>query len=194
MKNEQHQSTSPTDSRALLSVRQQGQRMTLEQRRAAQDVFLEAFALNCNVTASCVKAGVDHSMISYWEKHDPKFAAHYATAKAKADDMIRAAWWTRAIQGVKKPLTCAKGLIYEEVVGKDGKTKQQPVMVTEYSDSLLALMIKSRLPEAAGQGSTFMQQATVATNADGQAVVQIKTQWGSAPALERSSGGGSGEE
>lgn len=164
--------------------------MSPEQRRAVQDVFLEAFSLNCNVTASCQKAKIDHSTVFYWEKHDAGFRKRYAEAKVKADDMIRAAWWTRAIQGVKKPLTCAKGLVYEEVDdGKGGKTSR-PMMVTEYSDRLLELMIKCRLPEAAGLSSTFMQQqANIATNSDGQAVVQIKTQWGGAAPLERGSGG-----
>lgn len=181
----ENQFVSSNDSRAFITVRRQGQRMTPEQRRAAQDIFLEAFALNCNVTASCVKANIDPGMISYWEKHDNHFAPRYQAAKQKADDMIRAAIWRRGIQGVPKYVTCAKGLVYEKVKDeKTGKMVSRPVMDTVYSDSLLAMLAK-RLPEFKDQIPGVHTQTTVATDASGSSVIQVKTQWGSAPALAR---------
>jgi hypothetical protein len=119
-------------------TRRQGQRIKKAERTAIQDKFLEAFSMTANVRAACLSAGIDRATVYQWEANDPDFADKFHAAELDANDMIRAELFRRAVQGVEKPVVSMGKVVYQ-----DGK----PLMVREYSDSLLSLLAKARMPE-----------------------------------------------
>ncbi len=132
--------------------RRRGQTMSKEERKQAQETFLAAFALNANVMLSCRKAGIDRTLVYKWCEHDTEFNIRFKQAELDANDMIRGAIYQRGVQGVEKPALSMGKVVYEEVPGgidEEGKpiVKRKPLMLREYSDSLLALLAKARMPE-----------------------------------------------
>ena len=121
------------------TTRRKGVRLTAEQRKAAQEVFLQSFTLNGNVLLASKKAGVDRSSIYDWLEKDPSFSVLYHQAERDFQDVILGAIIQRAIHGYEKPLVSWGKLVYDE----DGK----PVTEKVYSDNLLALLAKSKIPE-----------------------------------------------
>jgi hypothetical protein len=112
--------------------RRVGQRPSAAEKRLAQDVFLRTFADNANLRAACKAAGIDRSTVYRWQEHDDAFSFRFKQAEADANDVIRAAIYQRAIQGVDKPVFHA-GVVAGAV--------------REYSDTLLIFLAKSRMPE-----------------------------------------------
>ncbi len=117
-------------------TRKRGPRMNREQRLAAQTTFLQAFAASGVVLVGCRSAGVDRSLVDYWNEHDARFNIAYGQARREADDRIRAEIQRRAVQGVTKRRT----------VTLDGAV-QRTEEVTEFSDQLLMFLARSRMPE-----------------------------------------------
>jgi hypothetical protein len=120
--------------------RRQGQRMTAEERKQAQEVFLQSFALTANVRAACMKAGIDRSQIYRWQEHDQDFSFRFKQASEDANDMVRAELFRRAVQGYEKPLVSMGRVVLDE-------NTKEPLKEKVYSDQLLALLAKARLPE-----------------------------------------------
>lgn len=135
----QDKNASTTPPRA----RRRGQRMTPEERKEAQEVFLQTFSLNANVRAACMKAGVDRSQIYRWQEHDEEFAQRFKQAELDANDMIRGELFRRAVQGYEKPVVSMGRAVYV----KNDKGEEKPLMERVYSDSLLSLLAKARMPE-----------------------------------------------
>jgi hypothetical protein len=129
---QQHDSVTPKKRRS-------GQRLTAEEKRRAQAVFLEAFAQSANVTAACRKAGISRETIYRWQEHDATFSLRFKQAEAEANDVIRAAIFQRAVQGVDKPLHYQGRVVVDE--------RGQRLTVKEYSDTLLIFLAKARMPE-----------------------------------------------
>jgi len=125
----------PTPPRAM---RRQGQRFTKEQRVAAQEKFLRTFSMTANVRAACMSVGIDRSTVYAWQEHDPDFSFKFNIASEEANDVIRAELFRRAVQGIDKPVVSMGKMVYH-----DGK----PLTERVYSDSLLSLLAKSRMPE-----------------------------------------------
>lgn len=130
---QQNDTTSPP------RVRRRGQRMTAEERKIAQEKFLKTFAKNANVRAACMAAGIDRSQVYRWQEHDTEFSLKFNVATEQANDLIRAALWLRGVEGITKPVVSMGKLVY----GEDGK----PLTEKVYSDSLLSLLAKARMPE-----------------------------------------------
>ena len=128
-----------SDTTTLKKRRRRGQRLEDEQRTAAQELFLASFAQTANFTAACRHAGIDRSTAYRWQEHDETFMLRYQQAEAEANDVIRAAIFRRAIQGIDKPLHYQGRLVKDE----NGK----PATVKEYSDTLLIFLAKARMPE-----------------------------------------------
>jgi hypothetical protein len=124
---------------ATLKKRRGGQRLNAQQKKAIQETFLESFAQNANVTVACRKAGIDRSTVYRWKEHDETFSFRYNQAEVEANDVIRAAIFKRAIIGVEKPLHFQGRVVTDE--------HNQPMTVTEYSDTLLIFLAKARMPE-----------------------------------------------
>lgn len=126
------------------TYRRSGHHLTKEQRKQAQETFLAAFAVNANVMLSCKRAGVSRNTIYEWGEHDTEFSLRFKQAELDANDVIRAAMYQRAVQGVEKPALSMGRVVY----AADGK----PLMLREYSDSLLSLLAKARMPEFRDRG------------------------------------------
>lgn len=121
------------------SPRGQGQRLTKDERQLLQEKFLKSFSMTANVRAACMATGIDRSTIRKWEEVDEAFAIRYKEAKEDADDLVRAELQRRALHGYEKPMV-SWGKV---VTDKDGKVVTEKV----YSDNLLALLARARLPE-----------------------------------------------
>ena len=117
----------------------QGKNYSPEVRKAKQELFLKSFAINANVMVACRQASIDRTLVRYWEEHDEEFGFRYRQAKQDADDLIRAELHRRSINGYDKPVTSMGKLIYD----KNGRPLSEKV----YSDTLLSLLAKARLPE-----------------------------------------------
>jgi hypothetical protein len=133
--------SSSTPQRTLR--RRRGQHMTSSERQAAQEVFLQTFSMTANVRAACMKAGIDRSMVYRWQEHDTEFGLKFRQASEDANDVIRAELFRRAIQGVEKPVVSMGKAVYVET--EDGR--KRPLMERVYSDNLLSLLAKARMPE-----------------------------------------------
>jgi hypothetical protein len=125
------------------SRRRNGQHMSAEERKVAQEEFLKAFAMTANVRAACMKAGIDRSTVYRWQEHDTEFGLKFRQASEDANDVIRAELFRRAIQGTEKPVVSMGKAVYVET--EDGRKK--PLMERVYSDNLLSLLAKARMPE-----------------------------------------------
>lgn len=143
--------TSPTPKRARKRV--QGQRMNTKQRKATQSVFLTAFTQCVTISEACNVAGINRSTLYQWQEHDAEFAIEYSHARAESDDVIRAEIKRRAIDGCDEYVTSMGKVVY---------FNEEPLTVTKYSDSLLALLAKSRMPE-------FREKQPIDSNAQNDA-------------------------
>lgn len=128
-----------TSAHIRTSQRRKGQRLSREERERAQDIFLKSFANNANVRAACAAAGIDRSAMYAWLEHDEPFSLRYKQAELDANDAIRAAIFQRGVLGYEKPVVSMGKVVY----GQDGK----PLMERVYSDAMLALLAKARMPE-----------------------------------------------
>ena len=135
-------------------VRRRGQRLTAEERKTAQETFLQTFSMTANVRAACMKAGIDRSQVYRWQEHDEAFSQRFKQAELDANDLIRAELFRRAVQGYDKPVTSFGKQVY--VIDEHDKPK--PLMERVYSDNLLALLAKARMPE-------FREKSSMEVNA-----------------------------
>ena len=119
--------------------RRQGQHMSEAERKSVQDAFLQTFSVTANVRAACMKVGIDRSTVYSWQEHDTEFSLRFKQAELDANDLIRAELFRRGVQGYEKPLVSMGRAIFDS----DGK----PLTERVYSDNLLSLLAKSRMPE-----------------------------------------------
>lgn len=150
-------SHSPTPQRAR---RRQGQSMTEAEREATKDVFLQAFSMTANVRAACLKAGIDRSTVYHWQEHDEEFGFKFRQASEDANDLIRGELFRRAVQGYEKPAVSQGKVVYVEETLPDGKKVYKPLMERVYSDNLLSLLAKARMPEFRDKQSIDMTTNT----------------------------------
>jgi len=115
-------------------------------RKAAQHAFLEALAECVTIKDACQVAGIHRSTVYEWQEHDQEFSFQYHQARADADDVIRAEMKRRAIDGVDEFVTSMGKIVYHN---------DEPLTVPKYSDSLLALLAKSRMPEFRDKSATL---------------------------------------
>lgn len=140
---EQSNSTAPITRNMK---RRQGQRLSVEERKEVQRKFLDSFKLNANVTLACMQAGIDRSQIYRWQEHDEMFAQEFKQAELAANDMLLAAAWQRGVKGTEKPVVSMGKQVFVKVK-ENGKEVEKPLMERVYSDSLLSLLMKARMPE-----------------------------------------------
>lgn len=118
--------------------RRLNKRAELIRRQTAQAIFLSEFATCGNLTASARVADLNRDTVYGWLEHDERFSLAYHQAEAEAADVIRAALFQRAVNGVERVVVNAG-----RVVMHNGK----PLMERVYSDSLLATLARARCPE-----------------------------------------------
>lgn len=163
-----HQPQTPnTSTPTTRKRRRQGVRLTPEQRRAAQDVFLHEFAIRANLTSACRAAGIDRSTAYDWQERDEAFSFRYKQAEAEANDVLRAAIFQRAVQGVEKPLHYQGRVVQRKVIDPEtGKDRYVDVTVREYSDTLLIFLAKARMP------SEFRERASLDLTSGGHSLME----------------------
>lgn len=135
--------SSKRNSATPLRTRRMGQKMTAQEREQAKKKFLDVFGKTANVLAACQSAGIDRSTVYRWKEVDDTFLVQFNLASEDANDRIRAELFRRAVQGVEKPVVSMGKVVYTT----DEKNKPKPLMERVYSDSLLALLAKARMPE-----------------------------------------------
>lgn len=130
---------SDIDTLTAQRVRRRGQRMTAQERKQAQDIFIKALSNTANVRAACMQAKISHSIVYQWQEHDPEFGIRFREANTDASWLLFGEAWRRAMTGEKKYVTSQGKQVYD----KDGN----PLTYQEKSDRLLELLLKARLPE-----------------------------------------------
>jgi hypothetical protein len=141
--------------------RRQGQRPSAEERKIAQETFLQAFSMTANVRAACMKAGISRNTVYEWQEKDEQFGFKFRQASEDANDLIRGELFRRAVQGYEKPVISMGRPVFIE----DDKGQSKPMMERVYSDSLLSLLAKARMPE-------FRDKQHIDVS------MRIKTEWG----------------
>lgn len=106
-------------------------------------VFLAALAVTGNWSESCRLAQVRLTTALHAKTNSEKFRAECDEAEREACDSLQSEAWRRGRDGVEKPLY-QNG---KRVIDYDEIGIPHPVVVREYSDSLLALLLKAHLPE-----------------------------------------------
>lgn len=95
------------------------------------DLFLNTFRETAIVWLSCRAAGIARSTVYEWLREDRDgFTERYRDAELDASDRIEAEIHRRGILGIEKPITVA------------GERE----VIREYSDRMLELMAKARMP------------------------------------------------
>jgi hypothetical protein len=120
----------------------------ITQRKRRQ--YCASLAEGASYTDAAEKIGVTRQAISWVREHDPEFDREVRAARDVATTILVDTAWTRAVHGMPKP-------IYQggKLVG----------YVQEYSDGMLAMLLKAYLPEL------FKDRvATELTGANGGAV------------------------
>jgi hypothetical protein len=100
--------------------------------QARRRAFLAALAECGVVQTACARTGVNRATVYRWRETDAAFAAQFDEASAQAADHIEAEARRRAVDGVDRPV------FYRG---------EQCGTVREYSDNLLALLLKAKKPE-----------------------------------------------
>ena len=137
--------------------------MTAQERKTAQDAFINAMANTANVRAACIAAGISHAIVYQWQEHDTEFGIRFREANQQANWLLFGEAWQRAFKGQER-FVVSQGKL---VMAPDGK----PQTYYEKSDRILELMLKARLPEFRDKQQVEM------TGKDGGALV-IETHWG----------------
>lgn len=101
--------------------------------------FLRAFSYNANLTAAAKAAGIARQTPYKWRDEDPEFAAAMEEAEQESIDRLEAHAFRLAYEGVQRVRHSAG-----KVVRNDDGT---PYIETEYSEGMLALLLKARRPE-----------------------------------------------
>ena len=94
-------------------------------------LFLEHLSQTGNVLRSCQKAEISRSTVYLWRDTDPAFALAWKHALEDASEILEEEAWRRAVTAVDKPV------FYQGDECGVGR---------EYSDSLMALLLKANNP------------------------------------------------
>lgn len=101
-----------------------------------EDDFLESYAKSGNITLSANQTGIHQNTVRKRRELDAQFAIQMKEAQETAIEILEAAAWHRARDGVKR----TKGIYFNgRRVGEE--------IVTEYSDTLLIFLLKANKPD-----------------------------------------------
>jgi hypothetical protein len=107
--------------------------------------FLGALGLNGNVSEAAKAAGVARDTVYKAKSRNADFAQDWQTAEKIASDVLLREAWRRAVEGGRQykfhPKT-GEPLLHPET--------KEPYFEMVYSDGLLTLLLKARLPEQFG--------------------------------------------
>jgi hypothetical protein len=105
---------------------------------AYKHLLLKALAKGKSPAWAAEEAGIGRSTAWLWRRNDPEFAAAWDEAVAEGVDRLEDEAHRRAVEGYNSRPIYQKG----KKVGE----------IREYSNSLLALLLKSRRPEVYARG------------------------------------------
>jgi len=94
--------------------------------------YLKEVSIIGTVSAGCKAAHVDRGTVLLWRRDDPEFVVAEEHARETLIDSMEAEAFRRGVKGVQRPIYQAGALAG---------------YVTEYSDLLLQLLLKSNRPE-----------------------------------------------
>jgi hypothetical protein len=121
-------------SASIENAREEGDPLVWEK------AFITAFANTGNVRAACAAVQIDRATAYRRRSRSTRFAEQWAAAKEEAADVLEAAAFQRATQGVDRP-------VYGRVGSGKEATTQQVGTVKEFSDLLLIFLLKGLRPE-----------------------------------------------
>ncbi len=128
---------SPTPSLPTLKQRVHVGRYTARRAARLKRAFLVEFARTGNLGHSAATVGILSRQTVYaWLEHDEEFSQAYANAEIEATEALEREALRRAVEGTPYRRT---SYYRGKVVGTDEKT--------EYSDTLLMLLLRARAPE-----------------------------------------------
>lgn len=105
----------------------------------AREVFIEALAGGASITKAAAAASVGRRTVYEWREADTDFAALWEEALESGIDLLEDEARRRAVEGVEKPVVA---------MGKIARNDDGTVLkIREYSDTLLALMLKAKKPK-----------------------------------------------
>lgn len=102
-------------------------------------LFLAELAKSGNVSHSAEVAGYARRTVYDYREQDPIFAAAWEEALERAADVLEHEARRRAVDGVEKYVTTAKGLIFDH--------EGNPLMERTFSDTLLIFLLKGVRPD-----------------------------------------------
>jgi transposase-like protein len=126
------------------------------QTHVRQKAFLEAFAQSGNVVVASRVTGIPRSLVYQWIDKHQDFKAAFDKADKESAEHIEAEVYRRGVEGYLEPVFQKGSRVYEFAYDEDGKVlvdakTNQPIMVPayvrRYSDALLQLYLKGKLPE-----------------------------------------------
>jgi len=105
----------------------------------ARETFIVNLAAGASITKACEIAAIGRTTAYEWRAADEAFAALWDEALEAGIDRLEDEARRRAVEGVEKPVVA---------MGKIARNDDGTVlMIREYSDTLLALMLKAKKPK-----------------------------------------------
>lgn len=108
-------------------------------RVARMEAFLAAYAVHGNVTAAADAVQINRGAHYAWLTEDDAYAERFQQAKREFADLLVERARQKALEGVRRYVISAGKL----VIGLDG----QPLVETEFSDTLHLALLKAKLPD-----------------------------------------------
>ena len=96
------------------------------------DTFFDWLAKGWSVGRACEESGLGYTTVFEWKKTNPVFLARWEAAMERGADIFEDAARKRAIEGTEKPVFQGGDLVGH---------------VQEYSDMLMALLLKGKRPK-----------------------------------------------
>ena len=105
----------------------------------ARDTFITHLAAGASITKAAEAAKVGRRTVYEWREADEAFAKLWDEALEAGIDLLEDEARRRAVEGVEKPVVA---------MGKIARNDDGTVLkIREYSDTLLALMLKAKRPQ-----------------------------------------------
>lgn len=122
----------------------------IREKRQRQAKFIKELAARGVVTQSAIAVGIDRVTAYKWRDEEgpegDKFRQAWLDALDQATDLLEAEAIRRGAIGVEKPLVVGGRLVSKEAITGDPKDADKIATIREYSDNLLATMLKANRP------------------------------------------------
>lgn len=127
-----------------------GNQHALKMTDAYKTGFLDAYARTGFFTQACKEIGISLKTMYKHRKEDPDFEEALMEIKMSIDESFEAEAVRRAVHGVARPIVQGGKIVMYTRTDEDGKKIEVPLTSLEYSDRLLELLLRSRMPEKFG--------------------------------------------